>query len=71
MSCQCIVCFNRKGSFISIIKTRDTSYAKSERGTQTGIDPATFEAVVIVVVIIFVFVNVVSLFYESNEVSVR
>ena len=44
MSCQIVVCFNRKGSFISIINTRYASNATSERGTQTGIDPATFES---------------------------
>ena len=43
MSCQIVVCFNRKGSFISIINTRYAYNATSERGTQTGIDPATFE----------------------------
>ena len=43
MSCQIVVCFNHKGSFISIINTRYASNATSERGTQTGIDPATFE----------------------------
>ena len=43
MSCQIVVCFNRKGSFISIINTRYASNATSEQGTQTGIDPATFE----------------------------
>ena len=43
MSCQIVVCCNHKGSFISIINTRYASNATSERGTQTGIDPATFE----------------------------
>ena len=43
MSCQIVVCCNHKGSFISIINTRYASNATPERGTQTGIDPATFE----------------------------
>ena len=72
MSCQIVVCFNRKGSFISIINTRYASNATSERGTQTGIDPATFETegksrnhsattrpILIIVVLIIVVIIVV------------
>ena len=42
ISRQHSVCFNHKGSFISIITTCYAGNASSERGTRTVIDPATF-----------------------------